>query len=117
MKPDPYIHFFRRSFIVGFHKFMRNRFPSTVSDHCLYRLVSGLLLTGPEVATGLDDLCAHLLNEMRDEYACADVRSEQSDLAALVEEFSPYFKAKFFKELADLVSGFFSKVCAFSAEY
>ena len=33
-----------KSFILGWHKFMRNKFPA-VTDHVLYRLVSGLSLS------------------------------------------------------------------------
>ncbi len=95
-----------KSFVVGWHKFARNRFPQAgISDHALYRLISGVLLSSPEEVSNISDMCRHLLNEMESEYSPYMNGKKIDDL---LEEFSPYFKGKFFKELEDLASYFVS---------
>jgi len=93
-----------KSLMVGFHKFMAAKFPDFVDDHLLYRIVSGVFLARPEVISTLRDISRLLLSEMETEYA--GCLGEENSIGNLLEEFSPYLKAKFFKDLEPLVPFF-----------
>ena len=86
-----------KSFVIGWHKFMKNKFPS-ITDHVLYRLVSGLLLANPEEVSSVRHLSCHLYNELEAEYACF---SREETIDALLDEFSPYLRGKLFEDSVD----------------
>ena len=92
-----------KSFIIGWHKFMKNKFPA-ITDHVLYRLVSGLLLANPEEVTSVRHLNCHLYNELDAEYSCFS-RGEAID--SLLDEFSPYLRGKLFEDSDNMLLSIF----------
>ena len=92
-----------KSFIIGWHKFMKNKFPP-ITDHVLYRLVSGLLLANPEEVSSVRHLNSHLYNELEAEYACF---SREEAIDALLDEFSPYLRGKLFEDSDDMLLSLF----------
>jgi hypothetical protein len=94
-----------KSFIIGWHKFMRNKY-AAITDHVLYRLVSGILLANPDEVTIIKDLNCHLYHELDSEYSC--FANNATTINALLEEFSPYLKAKLFEGLDGQISYFHS---------
>ncbi len=96
-----------RSFVVGWHKFFRSRFPA-VTDHILYRLVSGVLLANPEELATPRELSAHLYYELESEYFCFTPETATS-VDSLLDEFSSFLKAQLFDGVDGLVSVFRSE--------
>ena len=97
-----------KSFIIGWHKFMKNKFPS-ITDHVLYRLVSGLLLANPEEVSSVRHFNSHLYNELEAEYACF---SREEAIDALLDEFSPYLRGKLFEDSDDMMLSLFQSTAS-----
>ncbi len=88
-----------KSFVVGWHKFARKQ-SALVSDHHLYRLISGLFLASPTEILTAKQMHKHLLNEIVAEYDVVCCKN----IDDLLEDFSPYYRSKFFKDLGNEVS-------------
>lgn len=93
-----------KAFLIGFHKFMKKRY-SSISDHQLYRVISGMYGANPDEISTMENLGIHVMNEIRAEYA---VFYQQADLSDLIQEFSAYYQRKFFDSKATFHSMFSS---------